>query len=144
MGVATGRHLSPQPHGCRRLQRPRRRRAWWGGAPWPGPAPGAAQGIRPRSDDGPTALWPSTPGASSDWARRVRGQGEDFWAGPVSIPVNLVRASMGAGERRGEIRKLSVRSLFLHSCPTQCLLILYTNPYVLPPPLFSAAVVPSS
>lgn len=82
-----------------------------GGAPWPGPAPGAAQGIRPRSDNGPTLLWPSTPGVSSDWARRVRGQGEDLWEGPVSIPVNLVRASLGAGERRGAIRQLAVRSL---------------------------------
>lgn len=67
-------HLSPKPQGCWRFPRPRRRWAGLGGQPWLALPLGRPQGFGRRSEDGPSLLWPSTPGTSSGRAAGSEGR----------------------------------------------------------------------
>ena len=83
-------HLSPQPKGCRRIPRPRRRRAGLGGQPWLALPLGRPGGFGRRKRRWPKFALAFDPGSLLRLGPRVGGQGEGFWAEPVNILINLV------------------------------------------------------
>ena len=68
-------HLSPQPQGCRRLLRLRRRGGpGWAGSPGLALPLGRPQGLGRRSEDGPSLLWPSTREPLRAWPQGQRAR----------------------------------------------------------------------
>jgi hypothetical protein len=136
------RHLCPQLHGCRRLPWP----SWAGRAGRqrrPGSAPGAAPGIRRRSDFLPRSPTRST---ISDPAPGSKGRVKAF--GRTQLVLKLTSSqSSGAGDGKRQIANNPDPCDHSLGLAARCVIVLQTHPKILPPStppsVPSATVVPS-